>query len=146
MMATVKMETSWLRWLRLSVYSCTSWGRRQCEIAGRWMLRLGLVSVRIKAHVAGALGQNRLCHIRFCFGFYRIPRISHWRRWSVYCLSPTNYHHHHHHVCLDRHQLYVHPTPQPWLVPTFPEVICSLAVQCLLFFSVSLFLSRLSFV
>lgn len=37
------------------------------------MLRLGLVSVRSKAHVAGALGQNRLCHVPFCFGFRQNP-------------------------------------------------------------------------
>lgn len=42
------------------------------------MLRFGLVSVRIKAHVAGVLGQNRLCHIRFCFGFDRMLRNSNW--------------------------------------------------------------------
>lgn len=73
------------------------------------MLRLGLVSVRIKAHVAGALARNRLCRVHFCFGFYRIPRLSHWRRVFFFffccrryccCISPTNSHHPHL-LCLD---------------------------------------------
>lgn len=133
---TVSVD-QWATVTWLSVCSCSSWGIRQCEIAGRWMLRLSLESVFIEAHIAGVLDGNHWLGSLYHLIIYDVKNKSwhHTNYMSYLAVSDTLFYcmFFYLHAVNTSGVLYITHWSVLLVIPTLPDVICSLHLQCLLY-------------